>query len=193
MKNLKDVDNNPTGGTAKEQNDFDSMPLDELSDYIVRTYHQYAEEHIQVLRPDIEKICESDGAQHPELFRIKDIFHEASGDIARHQKKEEIMLFPFIKKMTKAKEAQENLRSLPAKAIEDRVKMLTEEHDSQEEAFRKIALLTKDYTASENASESYKQTLNLLKDFQTNLHQHIHLENDILFPKALQLLKELIP
>lgn len=183
--------NKITEGKAEDQKDFESWPLDKLSDYIVKTFHRNAEEQIQVLRPYLEKICQAHGNQHPELFEVRDIFMKVSGEIAQHQKKEELMLFPFIKKMANANGNKDAIKGLPSKAIEDRVSMLTDEHDSQGEAFRKIADLSHDFMIPEEACMAYKVSLQGLKDFQDNLHKHIHLENNILFPKTMKLVKEL--
>jgi regulator of cell morphogenesis and NO signaling len=191
VQTLIDEINKVTQGKAEDQNDFESWPLDQLSDFIVKTYHRHAEEQIQVLRPYLEKICQVHGDHHPELFEVKDIFMEVSGDIAKHQKKEELMLFPFIKKMAHAQGNKDVLKALPSKAIEDRVKMLTDEHDSQGEAFNKMAELSHDFMIPEDACMAYKVSLQGLKDFQENLHKHIHLENNILFPKAMKLIEQL--
>lgn len=177
-----------TNGNTGAKADFASWPLDRLSDYIVNTHHRFAEKQIQILRPNLEKICAVHGAQHPELHQIKTIFWETSGDMARHQKKEEIMLFPFLKKMANARGNNADLKTLPSQAIEERVNMLTEEHDDQEEAFKKMAELSDGFTPPADAPEMYQVTLKLLKALQADLRQHIHLENDLLFPKSLKLL-----
>lgn len=188
---MENIEEKSVGQIVADQKDFESWPLDELSDYIVKTFHRNAEEQIQVLRPYLEKICQVHGDHHPELFQIRDIFMEVSGDIAKHQKKEELMLFPFIKKIVNANGNKDAIKGLPSKAIEDRVAMLTDEHDSQGEAFKKIAELSHDFMIPEDACMAYKVSLQGLKDFQENLHKHIHLENNILFPKAMKLLQEL--
>ncbi len=174
-------------GRPEEQPDFRSMPLDALADYIVKTHHQYAERQIGVVRPYLEKICQVHGKNHPELFRIKDIFYKISGVIITHQKKEEIMLFPFIKRLVKVHENREAFKNNTSATVKGPVSMLTDEHEEQGAAFRKIAGLSNDYTPPEDACNTYVATLNLLQDFERDLHKHIHLENNILFPKALEL------
>lgn len=172
-------------------NDYESWPLDLLSDYIVKTHHRRAEKQIQVLKPYIDKICRVHGGRHPELLEIKELFDGVSGEMSAHMKKEELILFPFIKKIVKAEENNEKLEANPSKTVENPVNMMMHEHDDQGEVFRKIAELSNDYTPPSDGCNTYKVTLGLMSDFENDLHKHIHLENNILFPKAVSLEKEL--
>lgn len=171
--------------------DFNSWALDTLSDYIIKIYHQYADKQIQVIKPGIEKICREHGEQYPVLMEIKKLFNAAAGAISVHQKKEELILFPFIRKMADAKKNnKEFIKPRATKSVENPVDMLTHEHTQQGETFQRIAELSQDYT-SPDLDGTFKQPLTLLKEFEINLHKHLHLENNILFPKALGLEKEL--
>ncbi|HEV2831774.1 MAG TPA: DUF542 domain-containing protein, partial [Hanamia sp.] len=82
--------------SSGEDEDFNSWVLDALSDYIVKTYHRYADKQIQVIKPSLEKACQEYGERYPALPEIKKLFDAAAGQIAVHQKKEELILFPFI-------------------------------------------------------------------------------------------------
>lgn len=174
-----------------DQNDFRTWPLDLLSEYIIRTHHKYAEKQIEVIKPYLEKISQVHGKHHPELFEIKDIFNKVAGEIVMHQRKEELMILPFIKRMVKAKEDNKPFQHNPAKTVEDPLNMLREEHDIQGDSFKNISRLTNHYQTPEDGCNTYKLTLNLIREFELDLHKHIHLENNILFPKALELEKEL--
>lgn len=171
--------------------DFESWPLDLLADYVVKTHHRYAEKQTQVLKPYLDKICKVHGGRHPELFEVKAIFDTISGEMAAHMKREELMLFPFIKKIVSAADKGETVDKSTGRTVENPVNMMKHEHDDQGEAFRKIAELTNDYTPPADACNTYKVTFGLLSDFENDLHKHIHLENNILFPKAIALEKEL--
>lgn len=172
--------------------DFESWPLDLLSDYIVKTHHRYSEKQTQVIKPYLDKICKVHGGHHPELFKIKELFDNIAGDMASHMKKEELILFPFIKRIVKAKENNEELKAHPTTgSVENPVNMMKHEHDDQGEAFRQIAELSNDYTTPSDGCNTYKVTLGLLEDLENDLHKHIHLENNILFPKAIALEKQL--
>jgi len=176
----------------KEDKDFNSWMLDALSEYIVTTYHGYADKQIQVIKPALKKACQEYGERHPWLPEIKKLFDEAAGGIAVHQKKEELILFPFIRKMADAeKNNKEFVRPSATRSVESPVDMLTHEHHQQSDLFQKISALSKDYTCPEGIDGTFEDSLHLLKEFELNLHQHLHLENNILFPKALKLEKEL--
>lgn len=174
---------------TQAQSEYDSWPLDLLADYIVKTHHKYAEEQIQVLKPYLEKLCEVHGAEHSELFEIKEIFGKVSGEMAAHMKKEEIILFPFIKKVVNAEETGIKLE-VPSSRIENPVNMMIHDHSNQGEAFHQIAKLSDNYTPPADACHTYKLTLTLLSELEEDLHKHIHLENNILFPKAVRLGKQ---
>jgi regulator of cell morphogenesis and NO signaling len=178
--------------TEEEEEDFNSWPLDALSEYIVKIYHRYADKHIQEIKPALEKASQEYGEQQPWLAEIKKLFDTAAGIIAVHQKKEELILFPFIRKMADAKKNNKEFVRPPAtKSVENPVDMLTHEHHQQSDLFEQMAVLSHDYTSRQDADQTIKDALRLLKEFELNLHKHLHLENNILFPKALQLEKEL--
>lgn len=180
---------------AEETNaneDYNAWPLDVLADYIQNTYHKNAEKQIQLLKPEIEKICTEYGGHYPGLKEIKQLFDKAAGEIAVHQKKEELILFPFIKRMADAKKNnKEFVRPPLTKSISNPVDMLTHEHQNQGEALSRIRELTKGYTYPGNIGDTYTKLMQTLREFEENLHQHIHLENNLLFPKALKLEKEI--
>jgi regulator of cell morphogenesis and NO signaling len=83
--------------------DFNSWPLDLLADYIEKTHHRYVEEKTPVLQAFLDKLCKVHGGRHPELFEINTLFNESAHDLAAHMKKEELILFPFVRNMIKAK------------------------------------------------------------------------------------------
>lgn len=171
--------------------DFESWPLDLLADYIVKTHHRFSEKQISLLKPYLEKVCRVHGDRHPELLEIQRVFNEIAGEIAAHTKKEEIMVFPFIKRLAEAKAHQRPYEKPRGKSVEDPVNMLRHEHDNQGAAFRKIAAISNDYTPPEDACNTYRVTFGLLEELEQDLHKHIHLENNILFPKALEMEREL--
>ena len=175
----------------KEDEDYNSWMLDVLSGYIVKTYHQYADKQIQVIKPTLEKACQEYGDKHPGLVEVKKLFDEAAGVIAVHQKKEELILFPFIRKMADAeKNNKEFVRPPATRSVESPVDMLTHEHYQQSDLFQKIGGISQD-TFPKGVDGTFKDGLCLLKEFEIKLHKHLHLENNILFPKALKLEKEL--
>lgn len=173
--------------------DFRSWPLDLLADYIEKKHHRYVNENLLVLTRYLEKIRNVHGQAHPELSEIDEIFKESAGELTKHMKKEELILFPFIRKIVKMKNKGEHITNLSAAgAVENPVRMMMHDHDAEGARFRRIAELTDNYTIPRDACATYKATLEKLKEFEKDLHQHIHLENNLLFPGAINAEKQLI-
>lgn len=170
--------------------DFKLWPLDLLADYIEKTHHRYVEEKTQVILPFLDKLCKVHGANHPELFEVNELFKGCAGELAQHMKKEELILFPFIKKMVKATLTDELIDQPHFGTIKNPIAMMMEEHEAEGDRFVKIAALTNNYTPPADACNTYRVTFAMLEEFEQDLHKHIHLENNILFPKAAELEKE---
>ena len=167
--------------------DYKSWPLDLLAEYIEKKHHRYVEEKIPVLRQFLDKLCKVHGERHPELFKINELFTASSGELASHLKKEELILFPFIKKMVKAKLENGAVQSPQFGTVENPIAMMMEEHDNEGARFREIDKLTNNYNPPADACNTYKVTYAMLDEFEKDLHLHIHLENNILFPEAIKL------
>jgi regulator of cell morphogenesis and NO signaling len=170
-----------------ESIDYKSWPLDLLIDYIEKKHHRYVEEKIPVLRQFLDKLCRVHGERHPELLKINELFTASAGELAAHMKKEELMLFPFVKKMVHATLEKSAIQSPQFGTVENPISMMMQEHDNEGERFRQIAALTDNYNPPADACNTYKVTFAMLEEFEKDLHLHIHLENNILFPKAVKL------
>lgn len=177
--------------TTDETTDYKSWRLNLLADYIEKKHHRYVEERIPVLKQYLTKINKVHGTKHPELQRIYNLFIASGGELALHMKKEELVLFPYIRKMVKAKQSGETLPEPRFGTVKNPIQTMMNEHDNEGERFRQIETLSNGYTPPEDACGMYKVAFALLKEFQDDLHLHIHLENNILFPKAEELEKEL--
>ena len=171
--------------------DYQSWPLDLLAAYIEKKHHRYVEEKTLEIKPYLEKICRVHGGRHPELLEINEHFNATAGELAMHMKKEELILFPYIRKMAKAKQEGTTLEKPNFGSIQNPIDMMMDEHTTEGDRFRKIEILSNNYTAPEDACNTYKVTFALLKEFEQDLHLHIHLENNILFPNAIELEKKL--
>lgn len=108
-----------------------------------------------------------------------------------HMKKEELILFPFIRKMAKAKQENTKLDTPNFGTVQNPIEMMMEEHTTEGDRFRKIETLSINYTPPEDTCNTYLVTFALLNKFEQDLHMHIHLENNILFPRAIELEKQL--
>ncbi len=178
-------------GENEDTIDFKSWPLDLLADYIEKKHHRYVEEKIPVLKPYLEKLCRVHGERHPELLEITEHFNKSAGELASHMKKEEIILFPAVRKMVQAKQTGTELEKPHFGTVQNPIQMMMTEHETEGERFRLIDELSNNYTPPEDACNTYRVTFALLQEFENDLHRHIHLENNILFPKAAELEKEL--
>lgn len=167
--------------------DYNSWPLDRLADHIQSRHHTYVEEAIGQLMPYIDKICKVHGDRHPELYDVQREFNESAGELAAHMKKEELILFPYIKNMVKNNRAGNTHLG----TVQTPIAIMMMEHDTEGERFRKISALTNGYTPPPDACNTYRVTYALLKEFEEDLHLHIHLENNMLFPKSIELENEL--
>ena len=167
--------------------DFKNWEVDTLIDYIEKTHHKYVEDKSQVLIELLNKLCKVHGSKHPELFEINNLFHESAEELAVHMKKEELILFPFINKMINHKRNNQNLEKPHFGTVDNPIAMMMNEHENEGDRFRKIALLTNNYTPPADACTTYKIVYKMLEDFENDLHKHIHLENNILFLEAKKL------
>lgn len=183
--------NQTLSDNSQKSTDFNSWPLDLLADYIEKKHHKYCEAKISEIKPYIDKIKNVHGNRHPELAEIQELFGKTAGEMSMHMKKEELTLFPYIRKMVNAKDKGIELEKPRFGSVESPIEKMMNDHDEEGERFRRISKLTNDYTVPEDGCNTYKVTLAMLKEFEDDLHMHIHLENNILFPKSLELEKEL--
>jgi regulator of cell morphogenesis and NO signaling len=167
--------------------DFKSWPLDLLADYIEKKHHRYVAMQIPVLQAYLLKINSVHGNRHPELKEIKDLFDESAIEFTSHMEKEETLLFPYIRKLATTNKADLNGLAAPFGTVQNPIRMMMHEHDTEGVRFRKIAALTNNYQVPDDGCNTYLVTYKLLKEFEEDLHLHIHLENNILFPKAIEM------
>lgn len=167
--------------------DFKSWPLDLLADYIEKTHHRYVEKSIPVLQQYLNKICKVHGDANPELFKIAELFNQSAGDLTAHMKKEEFILFPYIRKMVAQLQGNDAVEPPHFGTVKNPIQMMMGEHEAEGGRFEEIAALTNQYNAPAHACNTYKVTFALLEEFENDLHRHIHLENNILFPKAIEM------
>jgi regulator of cell morphogenesis and NO signaling len=187
---LSELNDVPQGNSSEPN--VASWPLDLLVDYIIKTHHRYVETKIAEIKPYLAKIVQVHGKQHPELVEIQELFLASAGELAQHMKKEELILFPYIAKMVQAKLSGQTLTPPNFQTVENPIAMMHHEHNAEGERFRRIAELTNKYSPPADACNTYRVTFALLQEFEADLHKHIHLENNVLFPEALALQDEVM-
>ncbi len=176
-----------TASKTPEEVIYAALSPSELIAHIIDNHHQYVENTLPVLTAYLQKLAAVHGDRHPELFEIRDEFLAAAEALTLHMRKEELILFPYINAM---EDAQRNkfLLSVPHFGhINNPIHMMEEEHDTEGERFRTIARLSSNYTPPSDGCQTYRVAFAMLKEFEEDLHTHIHLENNILFPTAISL------
>lgn len=182
---LQNADKNPTTRPLP----YDDWSLDFLSDYIVNTHHSYVTKSLPDLRQYGAKVAKVHGGHHPELYRVAELIEAVNAELTSHMVKEETVLFPFVKKIVAAKGVRNEETSVLR--VSDPIKMMEHEHEMVGRAMEEIRTITNQYTLPEDSCASYSLLFKLLEDFESDLFLHIHLENNVLFPKAIQLEKQL--
>lgn len=176
---------------AQRSDDYQSWPIDFLANYIERIHHQYVRDQTEDISEFLNKLCKVHGRQHPELITIRTLFLESARELALHLQKEEMILFPYIRVLVKAQLDKQTPEQAHFGTVQNPIRMMMQEHDNEGERFRQIARLSNNYAPPADACNTYKVTFALLQEFEDNLHLHVHLENNILFPKAIALEEEL--
>lgn len=166
-------------------NDYNEWPLDLLASYIVQKHHRYVEKQIPVLQTYLKKIAGVHGREHPELFEIAELFNKTAAELTAHMKKEELILFPQIQKLVCTQNDGVENNTIPFGTFKNPISVMMDEHTSEGERFQKIKELSNNYAVPAGACNTYRVAFALLNEFENDLHLHIHLENNILFPKAI--------
>ena len=178
-----------TRGTQKDRH-WQAEPLASLIEHIQSTHHMYTREEIVRFGPLLEKVCSVHGKNHPELLEVREIFKGLAQELTTHLMKEEMMLFPYIVRAEAAVAGNGPLARAPFGSVQNPVSMMEHEHDSAGNALRAMNEATNGYSAPADACISYQTLYQALAAFEADLHQHIHLENNILFPRAVAIEKE---
>ena len=171
--------------------DSGTIPYDQwdpafLADYIVNTHHAYIRKNLPDILTYARKVMRVHGNRHPELVPLFQQVEQVEAELTAHLEIEEKVLFPHIKRLAAAaKGIQTNDELLPG-ALVNPIQRMEDEHESVGNSLAAIRALTKDYTLPEDACASYSLLYRMLDEFENDLHLHVHLENNILFPKALQ-------
>jgi len=170
---------------AQKDRDWQVEPLADLIAHIKNTHHKYTREEIARLGPLFDKVCSVHGKNHSELLQLRGIFQRLAQELTTHMMKEEMVLFPYMVRMEEATIQKEPIVSGPFGTVQNPVSMMEHEHDSAGNALRAMREGSNGYAAPADACVSYQTLYKALAAFETDLHQHIHLENNILFPRAV--------
>ena len=159
----------------------------ELIGHIVGRHHSYVRSESPRLITMFDKVVSRHGQDHPELASIRDLFSALTQELFAHMLKEENILFPYLEKM----EAAVTRGEIPPPAVFGSVEMpisrMLADHDDAGELLAKMRVLSSGYRVPDSACPTYRALYHGLEEFERDLHQHVHLENNILFPRALHM------
>ncbi|MBL7803617.1 MAG: iron-sulfur cluster repair di-iron protein [Saprospiraceae bacterium] len=167
--------------------DFHAWDTGFLAEYIVQTHHRYLLSELPLLREYTAKIARVHGERHPELRELFVAFAALQEELEEHLKKEEHILFPYIVRLSEAARHGDPVIAPPFGTAQNPIRMMEHEHDSAGDLLRRMRTLTHDYALPADACNSYRVTFAKLQQLERDLHQHIFLENNVLFPKAIEL------
>ena len=174
-------------GGGEQTRDWSQAKLEAICSHIVETHHAYIRGELPRLEMLAQKVVSRHGATHPELEQIQQLIGSIGEELLQHLSKEEMVLFPFITNL------ERNLTSCGPRplgcfgAVRNPIRMMIAEHESAGEALARMRVLSSGFAPPEGACPTYRGFYQALQDFEMDLHQHVHLENNILFPRAIEL------
>lgn len=175
---------------SRDTVDLRFLPPSALIDYIIRKHHEYTNLETVEIDSLLEKICQVHGHNHPELYELKEVFKKEKGELAKHLKREELQVFPFIKYLEKVSNGEEQRVPQRYGSFEEIWEEVGDEHQQTGKTLEIIRKLTNNFLAPADACTSYIVTFKKLERFVQDLHQHVHLENNILHPMAEALFRK---
>ena len=158
-----------------------------LIDYILAKHHIFTASEIERLTPLMAKVATRHGEHHPELFELQSVFCALADSLTPHMRKEETVLFPYIQQLESSRDANISVPSPHFGTVQNPIRMMMADHDADGERLQRMRKITGDYTLPDDACPSFTALYAGLQDLERNLHRHIHLENNVLFPAAAQL------
>ncbi len=167
--------------------DFQKATLSELIDHILNKHHVYTKDAMARLEPLTDKVIAAHGGNHPELREIGPLFQELCAELKPHMFKEEQILFPYIVEMESSFVQNRPAPFAPFGSVDNPIRMMMSEHDAAGEVLRELRKLSSNYHVPPDGCMSYQSLYQGLEAFENDLHQHIHLENNILFPRSIEL------
>ena len=178
-ENVKDV--------GPDEASWTSAPLTDLTRHIRDRHHRYVREPIARVQPLLEKVETKHRKSHSEIADIRRLFAEVAREMIMHMQKEEQILFPYIDALEKATNSHGSVEPPFFQTVRNPIHAMMKEHDAVGELVKQIRKTSLEYTPPADACTSYKALYQDLREFEADLHQHVHLENNILFPRSVEL------
>lgn len=182
-KKLEELAATPAAGVPQ----FNRWSADLLIDYIVGNHHRYVRETTPTILAHAKKVARVHGEHHPETIRIAELFEEIARELEQHMQKEESVLFPAIKQLAGTAPMKNRLFASSFGSVRNPIRMMEMEHQDAGSEMAEIRQLSHEFTPPEDACMTYRVLYQELQAFEQDLHQHVHIENNILFPKAIDI------
>ena len=170
---------------ATDGQDFSNKSLTDLIAHITATHHVFVRQESPRIRELSAKVVAKHGGKHPELRQVQEVFDALAAELSLHLMKEEQILFPYVQQLEEAELAGEPAPPTMFGTVANPIHMMEREHDGAGQALRTLRTVTNNYTLPEDACTSFQLLYQGLQAFESDLHQHIHLENNLLFPRSL--------
>jgi regulator of cell morphogenesis and NO signaling len=174
---------NLTVAESKPTMPFAQMTAEQLISYIQIHHHFYVKNAIPTIQNHLQKVVEKHGPRFPYMIEVLRLFTEVADELIPHMAKEEHILFPRIQTVFSADPLEKNAHLVEG-YIDAPVHVMEAEHEKAGDLMYSIRKLTNEYTPAENACTTHRVCIAELKAFEEDLHKHVHLENNILFPMA---------
>jgi regulator of cell morphogenesis and NO signaling len=162
-----------------------SWPMDRLIDHIVNVHHAFVRDALPRIADHLAKLVAVHGERHPELSRVMATYETVSDELMQHMMKEEQILFPYVRDLAAQQSKADASIVSPFGTVENPIRMMEREHRDAADGLGDIRDLTRDYTAPDDGCQTYRVTMEELAAFERDLHRHVHLENNVLFPRAI--------
>jgi len=160
-------------------------PVDQLTQHIISRHHEYVRQSTPAINAWLQKLVSRHGGRHPELEQVQRCFLDLCDDLLMHMVKEENVLFPYIDDLARANRAGICPPATPFGTIRNPIRVMESDHQLAGDLTARLRSLTTDYVAPEDACTTYRLCYAELARFEFDLHQHVHLENYVLFPRAI--------
>lgn len=175
---------------AEENFDFKNWPLGLLANYIENKHHAMIRDRVPLIRKFLKRVVKVHGTHEPLLKKVKQLFEKSTEDLQLHLQREELIIFPYIRKISDDENRKNLLLGNSYQQIRESIHQLMNEHEQEAEYLEEIRTLTNNYNPPEYACNTYKEAYALLEDFDVNMQKHLHLERNILFPGTLEIWME---
>ena len=168
--------------TQSAEPDYAKMSMTELADHIEQTHHAYLKNELPRLAFLVNKVATRHGEGRPQLIEVAHVFNAFMAELESHMQKEEMILFPICRRLEQAGAPQQ----FHCGSVQNPIRVMVQEHDDAGQALQQMRTLTDDYTLPPDACNTYRALFDSLQQLEQDMHRHVHKENSILFPKAVE-------